>query len=296
MSKKTGDAELPESVKDEVNAIREQEGLEPQAEPEEAERVEVKPLSRRAQKEQERNEQIKAAEERAAKAAEIAEDLRKKREEDAARLERMERMLQDFGQRAQQPAPVQQRQEPDKDWSETYSKHMKRAKEALVKGDMDEYHERMEKAYLIKAKAEIGADIAKRIPQAAPAMPTKPAWITAVESQFPDVMMHPTGTQAVTAFAALDQTPMSPEKLQRAFTRAREELGLAKRSQETNQAKRQMLAGASTNGTAKTSSGKGEHYVNVPKNYKDIARRAGMSPEDYIRSYAAMNPREVSRD
>ena len=105
--------------------------------------------------------------------------------------------------------------------------------------------------------------------------------------------MHPEGLNHVAAFASLDRTGFGPEKMQKAFNRAREELGLAKRSDEKNQQARAMLAGGPSSSGPRPGNGKGGKQVNMPAGWKDAARKAGMSADDYIRAYVDMHPEAV---
>jgi hypothetical protein len=289
------DDELPESVKAEVEAAK-KEGERAEDVPIETEAVNLpgeqeSKESRRQRKERERQEERQAFVERTERAERIAEELRAGQAALAARLD----------------AALQQRQEPaarepsTDDVRDKYDRQMKKAKEALAAGNLDEYHERLDRAFELKHGHRAVQDARQFIPQAPQAQPQKPAWATAVESQFPDVVMHANGLNAVAAFAALDPAQLGPEKLQRAFTRARAELGLGKGTPAApnpeRERQRQMLASGPTNGGGRGSGGgRGETVLNgVPKNYREIARSAGMSPEAYLKSFAIMNPQNVSR-
>lgn len=288
------DDELPEAVRAEVEAAK-REGA--NDEPAETEAVglpeqEETRESRRQRRERERQEERAALNERTTNAERIAEELRAGRLEDANRLARLEQMIGQQGQQRQEaPAP--------KDWRDTYDKQMKKANDALAAGNMAEYQERSARAFEARAEASVMEKVRGLVPQQQAQQPgPRPLWVTAVESQFPDVMMHGNGTNAVAAFLGLDPGQLGPEKLQRAFTRARTELGLAKTPATPSperERQRQMLASGPTNGGARGGS-KAEPTVNgVPKNYKEIARAAGMKPEDYVKSFAKMNPGNVSR-
>lgn len=287
------DDELPEAVRAEVEAAK-REGV--NDEPAETEAVglpeqEETRESRRQRRERERQEERAALNERTTNAERIAEELRAGRLEDANRLARLEQMVQQGSQQRTEAPAV-------KDWRDTYDKQMKKANDALAAGNMAEYQERSARAFEARAEASVMEKVRGLIPAPQQPQMQKPVWANAVESQFPDVMMHPNGLNAVAAFANLDPAQLGPEKLQRAFTRARTELGLAKAAPAPNPERdrqRQMLASGPTNGGARGGS-KAEPTVNgVPKNYKEIARAAGMKPEDYVKSFAKMNPGNVSR-
>jgi hypothetical protein len=292
------DAGIPQDVLDEVEKIKQQEaGGAPTEEEREAAPIVDKPLSRRAEAAQRLQATVAEAQARAdaavarAEAAErIAGELRAGREADEAWRRRMEEAV------AQRQQPT--REEPETDFDGKIRKQRKKADEALAANNLSEYHDRMEAITDLKVQQ---ADARRPKPQAPPAQqPGKPPWVSAVESQFPEVVTHPNGLNAVMSFANLDGTTaqnITPERLQRAYTRAREELGLAQRRTETTDARRQMLSGAGggSGGGGKGAGGSKGPTVNVPKNYREIARRAGMSPEEYVRAYADMNPSDVQR-
>ena len=291
---------LPPEVRAEVDKIKQEEGGEEGAP--ETERVEVappeRPLSRRARAEEDRKAEIQAANERAAAAAKIAEDVRAQlAERDMADAERWGRLEGMLAQR-QQPQPVQEQPKPDKGPDpDKYNRQMTKAKDALAKGDIDEYHRRIEKALLQKAKEQIAPELAARIPQAQQAPMQKPMWVVAVENQFPDVVQHPRGLNAVAAFAQMAGGQLTPESLQAAYVRARQEIGGGAGNPQRERQK-DMMRGGSVNGNGGGNRGGngGGRTVNVPKNWREIARGAGMSEQDYLRSYAQMNPGEVSRE
>jgi hypothetical protein len=124
--------------------------------------------------------------------------------------------------------------------------------------------------------------------------PEKPGWVTAVESRYGDVMINPRGLTAVAGFMNILDGQFGPEKLDKAFQRAREELGLTKRNDEKIQEKRQLLAGGPTHGAPRSNGGgKNGKQVKLPANWREVARKAGIPEADYVREYAAMNPSDV---
>lgn len=288
---------LPPEVRAEVEKAKAEEGgdegeheTESAALPEPEETKE----SRRQRKEREREEERRAFTERTEKAERIAEEMRAARIADAERLARLESMLQENMQRQQTP----QRKDDD-DPREVYDKQMKKAKEALAAGNLDEYHDRLSRAMRAQAVAESVERTRGLIPQQQAQQPQKPVWAQAVEAQFPDVVMHANGLNTVASFVQMAGGPagLNAERLQQAFTRARQELGLVKQTQPdpSRERQRQMLASGSANGGTRPSGGKSERVVNgVPKNYKEIARAAGMTPEAYIKAFATMNPGNVA--
>lgn len=254
-----------------------------------------RPLSRRQQAEQERLELIRAADARAAKAEELVTELRTARERDVERLARMEALLE-HGLRQREPEP-QRQAAPVEDPTVQIQKLRRQATDALASGKLDEYHDLQDQITDIRADVKARQRIAELPRPEAPQM-QKPAWVQAVEAQFPEVVTHANGLNTVAAFAQIDPSQFGPEKLKKAFTRARDELGLGKKREtpEENGRRREMLSGGPVNGSGRAPAGKGEKFVNVPKNYREIARRAGMTPEDYVRSYAQMNPGDVGRE
>lgn len=289
---------LPPEVRAEVEKVKREEGIS-EPETEEPARAEVppeRPLSRRQQIEQERVAQIQAANDRAAAAERIATEIREAREKDIERFTRMETLLQEslrHREEAARPAPA-----PAEDDGAKIAKLRRQATEALTAGKLDEYHELQDEITDIRAESR-ARKLISELPKPAEAPQQKPAWVSAIESQYPDVLTHANGLNTVAAYAQMDPAQFGPEKLKKAFERARGELGTGKKkeSEEENGRRREMLAGGPVNGNGHSPAPrKGEKFVNVPKNYKEIARRAGMSPEDYIRSYAAMNPDEISRE
>ena len=99
---------------------------------------------------------------------------------------------------------------------------MRKAEEALAKGDMAEYHSRLTKATLMQAEQRIMSRLPPPQPQYQPPPQfQKPIWATAVEAKFPDVILHPSGLNTVATFAQLDPQQIGPEKLERAFNQRR---------------------------------------------------------------------------
>lgn len=300
----TGKDDIPQDVLDEVNKIREEDGGDPVVVgEEESERAPLPRPSRRAAKEHEREEReaklLEAAEEARKTAEEAREEARKERAADREKMARLEALLeaQVMGQRSQvqEPAP---KVEDNEDWRDKHAAHMRDAKAALAKGELDEYEAARDRAADVKLNARLAQERQKQQPQVQPQRQfQKPEWVAAVESQFADVMMHPSGTNTVAAFAQMDPGPLTPEKLQKAFTRSRKELGLAPKEEDI-EAKKQMLSGGRVNGTSKGSSngGKGELMVNLPRNWRAIAKQSGVPEKEYVRQYAAANPGDVTRE
>lgn len=286
--------DLPESVQAEVDKIRSDEGG---GEPAPIEHIEVAPIeverpkSRKQQAEEERAAQFRAVEERATKAEQLAQEIRN---ESNLRYARLEALLE-AGQRQ---APIEQQPErrEGKDWREKADKAMKRAEKALAEGKLGEYHEQYTKAMELRMEAKFNPrleETQQRFQQQIPQQQmSKPAWVTSVENEFPDVVQHAAGLNTVAAFINLDGTPgFSPEKLKRAFLRARQEIAPGERSaQAPSERSRQLLSGSPTGGGGRgaPAAANGSPKVSVPKNYKEIARSVGMTPEQYVRAAADM--------
>ena len=307
---------LPPEVQAEVDKIRQEEGLD-EPKPEETSEPQTVHLSRRAQKEQERQEELAQARQRADQAAQEAAAARAAAAEAQAANERTARQLAELtalAQQSYQPSQQQDRDEPRDPgaWRDKYDRQVKKAKEALTAGNLDEYHERILKAAEIRAKAAVpqGMDprqvqqmVQQHMPQQ---VQQKPPWVTMVENEFPDVVTHGRGLETVGVFMRLttneDAQNINPENLRKAFGRAREELGTKQRTEAQREQKKQMLSGGGSGGARSGGAGgKGEPAVvirGLPKgaDYREVARRAGMTPQEYARAYAQMNPQDVEKD
>lgn len=307
MSTPNSDA-LPESVQAEVDAAR-QEGAENDPQPQEPDEISQVTLSRRQRKEQERQEELAAAREESRRASEAAEQTRRDNEQLRQAQEFTQRQLAELTAlaRMSQQVPQQQPQEDQGDWRDKADKHMKKAQAALQAGNLDEYHDRLSKAMELRMKAQVRPMIPDPRQFQQPQQPQqfqKPAWVQVVENEFPDVVTHQRGFDTVRSFLQLAQSAgqqLSPDSLRNAFGRARGELGIKARNDAQLGQKRQMLAGGNARGAAAgAGGGKKGPVVNVklPKgiDHKTIARRAGMSEQDYARAYATMNPGDVERD
>jgi hypothetical protein len=283
--------ELPQSVKDEMEAAK-KEGGEQEAPEEEAQPERVQ-LSRRAQKEEDRKAEISAANERAEKAERLAETIRQESNE---RLARMEGMIGGLAQQRQEPQ-YQARPAVTEDANEQARRLRKEAKAALVAGEFDDYEEKTTRANAIERDDAIQRAV-RSLPQ--PQQQQRlPDWVTAVEAQFPDVVMHPAGKNAVAAFGQIEMAKtgraIDPQGLMSAFTRAREELGIAKRNDTQNTQRRQQMASGPSNG-ATHSRGAREQSVMMPKGWESVARKAGVPLKEYAKQYAASNPKDVVDD
>ena len=293
------DSELPPEIAAEAARIRAEgeTGAEPApVEEVQVEAVEERPKSRRQQAEEERAAQLKAIDERAAKAAEIAE---KTRQELAESMGQMRSMLEQQRQPQYFIPPQQQQPEKEKDWRDKHAKAMKKAETALAEGKLGDYHDHLRRALRIEMEAEFKPkieDVSQRAQAFQQQQPMQlPSWIPAVESSFSDVLKNPQGRDMAITFARIEmsKTPgamFNAQILEKGFERARQELGLSRQAPETTERAKQLLSGGAVNGGSgrAPASANGKPKVSVPKDYKEIARRVGMTPEEYVRQAAAM--------
>lgn len=281
--------ELPQSVKDQIAAAKE-EGGEPESDEEESPPERVR-LSRRAQERRQEAAELSAANERAEKAIQLSEQIRQESNE---RMARLEGMIGGLAQQRQEPQ--HQRQAPE-DAGEQARKLRKEARASLVAGEIDDYEEKNNRASAIERDDAI-AKAVRGIPQ--PQQQIRlPDWVTAVEAQFPDVVMHPAGKNAVAAFGQIEMAKsgraIDPQGLMSAFTRAREELGMAKRADSKVAERRAQLASGPSNGATRSASSK-EQSIMMPKGWETVAKKAGIPQKEYLRQYAIANPRDVVDD
>jgi hypothetical protein len=300
---KEHDDDLPPEVQAKVDAIRNGEPEE-EAQPETAPMPEPRPLSRRAQAEQERNAQIEAANKRAEAAEKIAEELRASRIEDRERMARVEQAITMFSERQMRQAePQQTPRDTGPSMEEKLEALRQKRDKALADGDITNFNKASEDIAREYAKSERSSieavhkeQIAQLQRQQQPQF-QKPPWVLAIEAQHADVLMHPNGYGAVMAFVQLGGGQVGPESLDKAFKRARDELGLKAKNDEKNAQQRAVLSGGPTSSTPRTGgNGKAGKSVKLPAGWKDIAKRAGVPQDEYIRNYVAMHPESVSAD
>lgn len=293
------DEGLPESVQAEVDAIKRQEGIGGTTDDgkytEETEQVAAPPpaapKSRRAQEREEEAKRISAAEDRAAKAEQAIETLRR---ESAERHARLEGLLEAGNQhRQQQPVYVERAPAPappPKDFQAEILAAKRAGQKALADGKYDEWDDHQTRANALQAEEMFNRrmqDFEQRQPRQQQQIPEKPIWLTAVENQFLDVLQHQRGPGTVAAFMQMEgigpQT-FNAENMQKAFARARKELNLAPASSTPTEQQRQVHAGGPVNGSSRPSgSGGNGKQVKVPKNWRQIARQAGMTEAQYLR-------------
>ena|ERR1700690_237188 len=283
------DKELPEEVVAEIEGV-EGAGVDEDGQPAEQRVV----VSRRKQQQQEREERLAAIEARAVAAEERAARIEMERAADNARFEEMRR-TQEMMFRGQHQGPAPAAQEPI---PEQIQKRLKAASAALGKADLDDYHEQMLAVMELKAKQNIPA------PQPIPQAPMqKPAWVTAIEFQYPDVLSHPKGVPTVAYVEGLEDGVFGPEKLHRMFQRARRDLGLAQqaapvqRAAPANNAQRQLYSTPSSSSAPPSRArGAGEGSVKMTtelKNFLRIMEANGVPKAKAMKSWMESYPSEV---
>lgn len=253
-------------------------------------------LSRRKKEQQEREERVKAAEDRAARAEQLANEIRQQSATETAHLrgtlEQFQRQFQGFQQQANQPRQAQDEVPVEK----RISNEIRAAEEALAKSDLREYHERMGHIMDLKAQVQAQAIFAKMPQPQAQAAPQaqKPAWVTAIEFQYPDVLSHPKGQQTV---AIVDQLLGSeqwgPERLHKAFQRSRTELGLKPTAAPPSNGQRALYGSVNSTsvGGGRPSAG-GEDKVSVKRSDLEMAKRFGMTAAQYAKAQKESFPNE----
>lgn len=252
-------------------------------------------LSRRKKEQEERELRLKAAEDRAAAAERQIQEISSRASSETAHLRgTLEQMQRQWTTAQQQNAPRQAAEEPIE---RRIATELKAAETALGASDLREYHEHMGRVMDMKAEAQARAIIAAQPRAAAPpaAAPQKPAWVTAIEFQYPDVLSHPRGQQTVGIVdQLLTNETWGPERLHKAFQRSRAELGLKPAAAPATNGQRGLYGSVSSSatGNGRAASGGGEERVTIPKNYLAVGRRSGMTDAQYARAYRDSNPDE----
>lgn len=266
-----------EEVQGDIEAVDETQG---EGAPEQTETIR---LSRRKREQQERDDRMAALEAdrtaRTEEAARLRAELQQTREAQA----RMQGALEQISQRQAQPRETGPAEEPI---DARIKKALKLANAALSKpqADLDEYQEHMLSVMELKAQAIVEQrERARPAPQQAPQRVDKPAWVTAIEFQYPDVLTHPRGQQTVIAYEPLVEGNFSPEKLHRMFTAARTHLGLGAPAATTaarpaTQAARSLHTGITSTGTGpRRPAAAGDTEVKIPKKNLEEMMRAGLT-------------------
>lgn len=291
------DEGLPPEVQAEVDAIKRQEGLTSddgrytEETVAEAAPPPAPPKSRRAAEREEEANRVRAAEDRAAKAEQLAE---KNAKDSAERFARLEGLLEAGQRQQQQPVYIQPPPPPaapPKDYQAERRVSLREAQKALAAGDYDGWQDHQDKANALQAEEMFNRrmqEFEQRQPVPQQQRAEKPIWLTAVEHQFSDVMVHAKGPGTVAAFMQMEgigPNNFNAESMQKAFTRARKELGLSTVVAAPTEQQRQVHAGGPVNGSARTNGAGGAgKQVKVPKNWREVARRAGMTEAQYLRA------------
>lgn len=289
-------AELPANVLAEIDGAKDKEVDEDLPPPPPEEPVKVS-LSRRERERQANEERIAAAERRAQELESKLNEAQRARDAEA-------QAWREIALRQQQPQQYQRQEEPreERPVGEQVARRMKQATEALGKGDIDEYHRRLSQANELQMQAML-AKLPK--PSAQPQQQfqpkQKPAWMLAIEMENVDVLTAPRGEMMTIAAHDhfLGHQNVTPESLREAYALVRKQLNLPGKKNgsngtSNNSQARQLYSGA---GSSSVGGGKRESgSVKLTPSQLAVARRVGMSPQDYARAYAQSNPDEVSDD
>ena len=284
------DSELPEEVVAEVEAA---EGGKDQGEDQE-QQVTVR-LSRRKKEQQEREERMAALESdrtaRAQEAERLRQELQQTREEQA----RMRGMLEQI---QRQPAGRESaREEAPVDLRDKLDELRRAANDALGKQDIETWQRHQEAIMDAKAEMKARAIVAaqqKNMPAPVQQQPQKPDWVRAIEFQYPDVLTDPRGQHTVGIFDSLlsQAEQFGPQRLHKAFQRARAELGLTQTQQQATGQSRQLLTGITSNGVGRKPSN-GDSVVNMPRHYLETALRSGMTKAEAAKAWRESYPNEA---
>lgn len=287
---------LPKEVKDDLpdDVVEEVEAIEAAGEGEEGEKTEPPAqfrLSRRKKEQQEREGREADLAARAAESDRLRSELQRQGEETARLRGAMEQMNAFQARQQAQPAQRQGADDEGDSLPEKIAARLKKADTALKGSDLDEYHAQMRQVMRLEAQAIVAAQPRPAAPQQQ--APQKPAWVTAIEFQYPDVLSHPRGQPTVGAVDSLLTTmgeQWGPDRLHKAFQRARAELGLKVAAAPTTQ-QRQLHSGISSGGLGPNRSG-GDRTVNIPREYLAVAAKSGMSKKEAVKAYMETYPEE----
>ncbi len=316
------DAENPAAAAEEAAAqAREDQHRELPDAPEEVEAEIPEPPKSRRQRAQE------AADAQFKRLTELAEAQAKRQQEFE------ERMARTFEQR-QQPqyqAPAPQYQQPTpQQGPRNYDRELfdleRERRQLFGTNDIEKFMEVSNKVAAIQAEKIINERLSSiRIPQPAR---EAPAWVRAVEAQYPDVLAHPMGDRSVRHYVSLmdaaGENVHSVDALRKAFEKAAGELGLRQARQQARrqdddsvsipepgqgrEARQAMLGNSrgqnlsGRGGSGGSGAGKGGPRVSgLQKGWEGMAKMAypNLSASDaqakYLRAYAKMNPDKVTK-
>ncbi len=285
------DAELPEEVVGEIEAA--EGGQDAGGEDEGEQQVTVR-LSRRKKEQQEREERMAALESDRTARAQEAERLRQELAQTREAQARMQGILE---QMQRMPAGRESgREEAPVDLRDKLDELRRTANDQLGKQDLDAWQRTQEAIMDAKAEMKARAIVAaqqKNMPAPQQQAPQKPDWVRAIEFQYPDVLTDPRGQHTVGIFdSLLGQTEQfGPQRLHKAFQRARTELGLAQAPAASNQA-RQLHTGISSNGVGRKPAN-GDSVVNMPRHYLETALKSGMTRAEAAKAWRESYPNEA---
>lgn len=188
------------------------------------------------------------------------------------------------------------REEAPVDLRDKLDEHRRQAADALGKQDIDNWQRHQEAIMDVKAEMKARAIVAaqqRSMPAPQPQAPQKPDWVRAIEFQYPDVLTDPRGQNTVGIFDSFlaQSEQFGPQRLHKAFQRARVELGLAQTQQAATGQARQLHTGISTNGVGRQSKN-GESVVNMPRHYLETALRSGMTKAEAAKAWRDSYPNE----
>lgn len=282
------DPELSDDVVEEVKDAEDGAGEGPKGE-EPRETIRLSRYKRKEQEREEREAALKAErDERAAETERLRAELAQTREL-TARLHGAVEQMQRQPREAQQ-----QRQTVDEDTPmslrDKIDERRRVAQEALGKSDLDAYQREMEGIMELKARAIVAAQPRQQVQAQQPQQVQKPDWVRAVEWHYPDILAHPRGQHTVGVLDSLATDPWGPERLHRAFQRARTELGI-KPAVASAPASRGLYTSMESTATGGRST-RGETSVSIPKKNLEEMLRAGLTRAQAAKAWKESYPEE----
>lgn len=175
------------------------------------------------------------------------------------------------------------------------------AQEKLDKGDYQGWSELYREAVLVDAEERISKLIPKQTQQSAPVQ--VPYAIQTVVNAFPDVMEHmgPKGEPIGWELAVLEDRrlalqgiPDGPGRYRKAFEAARASLP-KKATNGYSAGSRALLSAVPPSRSAPADDGEEEMGVEITPYMREVAKRCGMTVQEYAKYYAEGNPKAVRR-
>ena len=173
-----------------------------------------------------------------------------------------------------------------------------KALDALKEGRFDEYDKYNRQSILAEMEEKRPAQQAQ-VQQQPQGMDPRMQMVVMSSPAAQKVLTHQHGMQmAVLAdqeLANVYNIPDGPDRWRKAFELAEQRLGGGQRTNGFPASGRQVLAGVAHSGNG-TPGGKASPQVQLPAGWEKWAAGAGMTKEEYIRSYAEIHPDKVSGD